>query len=520
MTAPDRYRALWRVTLVVATLQTLYAAWFIYRSSFFVEGQRYFCLFDDAMISMRYAANWAEGHGFVWNAHGPPVEGYTNFGWTFIMGLCHLLPLSPSHTCLLVQLLAIPVLWGCLVGTMCLARVCGLPNAAAGFAVVLVAAQWNLNFFTLVGMETGLLTCLVTFGLVETVVALRRRRGRVCPMIWFAAALLVRPDALILLLICAAVMLMTARRGRGRTVGGLVLVSGIVAAHLLWRHHVYGEWVPNTYYLKATGWPLAERLPVGVRNCAWTIGSLGFPLVLGLLAFARPRRWQVVLLGVFVASFAYQAYVGGDAWPRHYRFVVPTTTGLMVLAGAGIAVLAGLFQGRAPSRGATVVLIVTGIAATNFIFREYALLRLDPLGTVANRTSVRYVLAAEQIAPPEVTAAVTWAGAFPYFSGRRCFDLLGKCDPHVARLPARPEVPIAGHNKFDFAYTLDTYRPDIVVDGLRIGGRVLPRNYYPVRVDVDGVSLVLSVRKTSLYVRGGERISWEAAHQIFRSTPR
>ena len=53
--------------------------------------------------------------GLVWNA-GERVEGYTNFGWTAILALCHLLGFSPAYTCLLVQILGIPTLCGCLVG--------------------------------------------------------------------------------------------------------------------------------------------------------------------------------------------------------------------------------------------------------------------------------------------------------------------------------------------------------------------------------------------------------------------
>jgi hypothetical protein len=42
-----------------------YAALFIYKSSFTIGGVRYFSLFDDDMISMRYAANLANHHGLV-----------------------------------------------------------------------------------------------------------------------------------------------------------------------------------------------------------------------------------------------------------------------------------------------------------------------------------------------------------------------------------------------------------------------------------------------------------------------
>jgi hypothetical protein len=73
---------------VIAGIGTCFVAWaslFIYRSSFIgIDGKRYFCLFDDAMISMRYAWNFSHGIGLVWNS-GEYVEGYTNPLMTLLM---------------------------------------------------------------------------------------------------------------------------------------------------------------------------------------------------------------------------------------------------------------------------------------------------------------------------------------------------------------------------------------------------------------------------------------------------
>jgi hypothetical protein len=54
-----------------------YATLFIYRTSFVIDGVRYFSLLDDEMISMRYARNLAHGYGLVWNPGGERIEGYT-----------------------------------------------------------------------------------------------------------------------------------------------------------------------------------------------------------------------------------------------------------------------------------------------------------------------------------------------------------------------------------------------------------------------------------------------------------
>jgi hypothetical protein len=59
------------------------------------------------------------------------------------------------------------------------------------------------------------------------------------------------------------------------------------------------------------------------------------------------------------------------------------------------------------------------------------------------------------------SVAVIPGGFVPYFSGLRAEDLLGKSDPHVARLPYRPHAWI-GHGKVDPDYTFGK-KPDYFV---------------------------------------------------------
>jgi hypothetical protein len=74
----------------------VYGAAFIVRTSFVVDGIRYFSLQDDGMVSMRYAKNLAAGYGLVWNPGGPRVQGYTNPLWVGLMAAVHILPIPAS----------------------------------------------------------------------------------------------------------------------------------------------------------------------------------------------------------------------------------------------------------------------------------------------------------------------------------------------------------------------------------------------------------------------------------------
>ena len=511
------YRIVWWVVALIVLLQACYAAGFIYRTSFVIEGQRYFCLFDDAMISMCYAQNWAQGEGLVWNA-GERVEGYTNFGWTAILALCHLLGFSPAYTCLLVQILGIPTLWGCLVGATLLARACRLLPVSAICALILTATYYNLIFFSLLGMETGLLCCLFTFGLYECAKSLQCREGRMRALLWFAPAVLVRIDALLIAIYVCAYLALTVRKKRARLLLGLLVVLAVMLVHAVCRHYYYGQWLPNTYHLKATGWPLFERLEAGLEHTAWSAASLGVPFVMGLASMLAFKRWHLLLLGPFVLSVAYQIYVGGDAWPLS-RFLIPTTIGMFVLSAQGIQRLLMLFVERKAQffgKSLRVGLTLLLVFAINALHWDHYLFLLPPQMTYGNVMNLRFWRAVESIADAEASVALGWAGALPYYSQRKCYDLLGKCDPYIAHLPVVPGADRAGHNKYDFAYSLSHHKPDIILHVYMFTEPEFAQNYHARAVDVDGERLALFVRNNSPYIHGGIPLSLKDAADINR----
>src|SRR5215217_9297644 len=94
------------VTVGIGTCFVAWASLFIYRSSSVgIDGRRYFCLFDDAMISMRYAWNFSHGMGLVWNV-GERIQGYTNLLMTLIMSIATLV-FDKSIAALSIQILGV-----------------------------------------------------------------------------------------------------------------------------------------------------------------------------------------------------------------------------------------------------------------------------------------------------------------------------------------------------------------------------------------------------------------------------
>ena len=127
-----------------------WGAFYVFRTSFVVDGQRVYSLWDDAMITMRYAHNMSAGRGLVWNP-GEPVQGYTNVLITLVMAAIHYLPLPLKWMSLVFQLLNLGLLAAGLVLVDRLARLWFAgerfvaPAAATATVVCATPAIWALQ---------------------------------------------------------------------------------------------------------------------------------------------------------------------------------------------------------------------------------------------------------------------------------------------------------------------------------------------------------------------------------------
>ena len=518
---------------------------FVARSAFTIDGRRYFTLFDDAMVSMRYAHNLAHGHGLVWNVGGQRVEGYTNFLWTLWMAVIHLLPFGTATTSLAVMLTGVVVL----AATVILVHQLAIETApdqplVATIAAWSVALYYPLAFWTLRGMEVGVVTLALVAAAVLAIRLVREPRSLQAAVglgLCLAVAVLTRDDAAVPAAVILLYVLVATPRRRLRTVSiPLLLALAAVAGHSGLRLWYYSQLLPNTYQLKIVHNPLAGRLERGLVSLA-SIGlnELALPVLLaGSYLLSRGRRRVspelLLLVSLFLSVCAYSAYVGGDAWEgfeHANRYVCPAVPFLLVLAAFGITDLVsrqGLDLVRrcrwlAAGGAACAVLLALDVVPRSVIqdlqpdqgshHLRIALLLLAAVGlfflprlssrterprraqpvvafavvagllvtvggvpwgywlghnaaylTTFDEARVRYGLAQSEVTRPDAVIAVAIAGAMPYFSQRPAVDLLGKSDPVIAK--ERPRLPdfFPGHNKYDYAYSICTLRPDLVVE--------------------------------------------------------
>ncbi|MFY9822257.1 MAG: hypothetical protein WAM82_12820 [Thermoanaerobaculia bacterium] len=489
--------ALWALLLLLAA----WGGWIIYRTSFELDGRRYFCLFDDAMISMTYARNLVFGHGLNWARWGEPVEGFTHPLWTFLMIPINALPLPPREMSLPVQLLSLL----CLGATVVVVRRLVLDHFSEAQArhwlpaAVLTAFYYPLAYWSLVGMESGLQALLTVLAVHLSLAAVHSGRDRHLPL-WLVctAAFLLRMDMLLLVAAVQAYLLVRGGlrpAGRRSWLGGLAIFAGVSLAYELFRWSYFHDVLPNTYYLKLHGIPLLVRL---LRGLALMAVFLRAHLVLVLLAalgtaVTIPRHRRLALPAAVVALyFAYSVYVGGDVWEkdinvRANRFVVFVMPLLFVLLNSllnqGLAAWRryrqegndGGFAGLPAQRFAVAALTAAALlSADGLWFSEKAddnwdnfLVTQRPPLVASQRQVVWQTLVFRQLLKAQAVVATAWAGIPAYFTSYRMIDILGYNDRVIARgNPIHPfdednyDSFTPGHDKYDDVRLLEQQRPD------------------------------------------------------------
>ncbi len=451
----DRISTRQWVALACVSLCVLYGLAIFHQQSAVFDGQRVFWLQDDMMISMRYGQNLARGNGLVWNPGGDRVEGYSNFGWVLLMAAVHLLPLPAALTSLPVMALNVALAALILALAARLMRKLSpggiLPPLAVPALLSALALSYDLARWAIIGLETTLQTVIFLWLLLRVLEEAEARHPR--PPTFLLAGMMgvVRVDGLLLAgLLWLLALALNPQKKQVILFGLLALILPLV--NIGFRLWYYGQPLPNTYTLKMTGWPLAERLLPGLKYVARVLRSYGLVWALaGWMAWRSRDRRARLLWVLGLALFGYAVYVGGDDFGGA-RFFAPWLPALLVMAFLAPGWLAGRRMGWYFASLAAAWLALVGLAGFNFF-----------QGVTAEASVVRAGLALRQIMGSESSIAVFPAGALPYFAERPAVDLLGKNDAYIAGLPALPGIDKPGHNKYDFDYSLGELQPDVIV---------------------------------------------------------
>ncbi len=445
-----------RSAVLGAAMLALSALWLpsvLVEHSQVIGGQRYWWLFDDAMISMRYGRNLAHGVGLVWNP-GERVEGFSNLLWTLYMAFVHLLPIPDSTTSLIVLLTNLLIGLATIPVLFAIVRLLGggpLATVATLFAFVL---STDYMIWAMSGIETALLTFVFLLAIYRVLRDARLGRVSLLTCLLIGIITLVRADAIVLAALLFAGYLVLSRNKK-QVVYYAAFALLIPAASEVFRILYYGDILPNTAYLKTMYWD--SRAMAGleyVKNFGMTYVVLLVSALASAILIRDLNRRLVLLASVLYA--AYVAYIGGDAFDN-FRFMIPVLPLLMVLGFLGIQ---GLHLHPASRLALTVACLAT--------------IPLSLPGLITYVPDARYVgnlemgLILKENTPANSKLADFWAGTVLYYSDRYGVDLLGKSDRYIAHLPVVSTGTRAGHNKFDFDYSLGVLKPDFVIANFKV----------------------------------------------------
>jgi hypothetical protein len=385
---------------------------------------------DDALISARYAAHLAAGHGYRFNVGGPISDGVTPLGWAHLLAPFAGGGVLAAYAA--AKVIGVASWW--LAGAALALAIDGLEGGRAKWAgLALLGTSAPLAAWSAAGMETGLVTALAALGVAAR--ALGREVACVALAAWVAAW---RPEALPWALALAlGAARHAAAAGPSRWVKLAIVATPAVGVALV-RWSIFGHAAP----LGAIAKP--STLAHGVRYalaCAILTGAVAMVGVGKAPPGARPG-WIGGLQLAVLAHYASLALVGGD-WMPVSRLAVTALPSLAIAAAAiaarGGAVANALRWGLA-------------IAGQLFVMRTQG----PALAAVEGKRMAVLAEHRQRLGQARVVAALDlgWVGAC---TEATVVDLAGVTDREIAVLPG-------GHTtKRVPSWLLDARQVDTVV---------------------------------------------------------
>jgi len=425
---------------------------------------------DDSYISLRYCHNLIDGNGPVWNP-GERVEGYSNFLFVILVGLFGRLGINLVLASKAISVASFALLLGYLIWRGRRAFGNEIAGATISFQpILLTGASYCMIIWSFGGLETTLFSLLVTGGVLTAWDGLtgEPRTAMTAGMV-LGLATLTRPDGGLFFLIAAFFYLFPFIQRRPKSGLRLIALFGpfvlLIGAHEIWRYAYYGQFLPNTWYVKGVvSW---ARLAMGWR---YLIGfAITQPFLLPVMIAALIYRtialsWNTELAFLSVSVFAFIAYVmaiGGDHMLAYRPLIAvipllavliakalePMLIGVRAVIAASLLAVLIISQMAFPGRGIQGAEIPDGAAFCGEIVGKYINANW-PAGSLV---------------------ALNSAGATPYFAPNlRFLDMLGLNDTTIARRNPTPMLLpyqiVPGHAKGDGRYVFDR-KPDYIIAG-------------------------------------------------------
>lgn len=394
--------------------------------------------FDDAYITFRYAQNFANGNGIVWNIGGPPTEGYTNFLLVLILS-----PFAFFHADLMMVSQAIGIVSTILTGIFIYKFIrqiseSDLQPIVTSIIYLLLPFTWA-NAFN--GLETSLFISLV---LASFYFAIKKKWDVAFILVSFLC--LTRPEgALAGIILAVASIYRIDRPQRSQAIRAIITYFIVpMTVYAAFKLFYFGNLLPNSFYIK-TG----DGGFHGVQSFREFVVSNAVLLGISLYALWRHPNERKMLLPILIWSSALILFY---LWPEplqgfYFRFEWPSIPALVTATAFVISI--------DKIRWRSMFLFILVIVLQGAL--SISLLRRDmQLATIERGRQIYHELGLALHSIPNhehISFAFQDVGAIPYYSEMQNIDLVGLNTTAIAR----------SKTPFEACSILDSMKPDIIL---------------------------------------------------------
>jgi arabinofuranosyltransferase len=399
-------------------------------------------LVDDTYIHLVYARNLAETGELSFN-RGDPTYGATSPLWVGLLAILYGAGVDLIAGCRMLSWLSAL----CSIALVYrLARRLDCDSFAALCAALVMSAEaWFLRW-TAVGMETS-------FALFVTLLALDRAfsadsgpRNSILFGLFLFAAVLARPEALLLVPLALLALLVTRWFGGWNGILWLAVLAVLLAGWFVVIERHTGTFFPLTAGAKQ-GRPVLSaalfgRALVPIKIIGATLALPVFALIAGLLVGARrgsplccfagdDRKRHGALLLLLWAVGLPTVYVLLD-FQVLSRYLLPVTPAIVVLAFSSIEKISDRLRTSMRMRRSMIALFATAAIVQNVFF--YSIVVVPPTRAFSRGLTEVIGGMGKWLAlntAPDAVVATPDIGAVGYYSERRVLDLGGLVTPEI-----------------------------------------------------------------------------------------
>jgi hypothetical protein len=404
---------------------------------------------DDAGISFAYARNFAQGNGLTAWPGTQPVEGFSNFLWTLLLALFHLIHVfDPIVTPKIVAAIFIMGSFHQLHRVSL--QLTGSPWVGLGINMLL-AINAPFIIWTQSGLENALYIFLLVLLLRQMLhYTVHQHRGTAIYISYICFLLAItRPEGCIYFFLFPAVQLLTQKKHPQKQIAlvyhTLFFMLGF-GAFLVFRLFYFHNLIPNTFYAKFN-WVGAEgKWLEKLEYLSFAVGGRwGKYLVAAhLLAYIhlffihKPKRALLGVLFIFWGFGWINFFILPNDWMGELRFALP----FMIFFYTGLFFLCYLYlQHYAFKSDAKKIVFLSlllgfmGYTGYHFHLRLLAFSRNPTVPFTEIKTTYidKFNAYNQQLHLQHASLLLPDVGAALYYSELKIYDAAGLCDPSIAK---------------------------------------------------------------------------------------